>query len=118
MEASLMNEPVVSAIDPSIDDRRWALLAYLFTPVVPLLLLLVENARQRPFVRAHLPQALALGVIQVGLLILSPFTACLSSVAFLLFYVAIFYWGLRAYNGELFDVPVVSKYVREQGWMS
>ncbi len=112
-----MNEPLPTAGEATLDDRRWALLAYLFTPITPLLFLLVEGARERPFVKPHLYQALALGVIQVALLILSPFTFCLSTVAFLLLYVAIIYWGLRAYNGEAFDIPFVTQYMREQGWM-
>ncbi len=113
-----MDEVTVSTIQPSMEDRRWALLAYLFTPIVPLILLLVDSVRERPFVKAHLPQAMALGVVQAALLILSPFTACISTVAFLLLYAAILYWGLRAYNGEIFEIPYVTKYVKEQGWLS
>jgi uncharacterized membrane protein len=92
-------------------------LAYLFTPVVPLLLFFVDPVRDRPFVRQHMIQALALGVIQVALLVLAPFTFCISTVAFLLVYVAIFYWGFRAYNGESFDIPYVSDYLRKQDWL-
>jgi uncharacterized protein len=99
------------------EDRRWALLAYLFTPVVPLLLFFVEPARDRPFVHQHMIQALALGVVQVALLILAPFTFCISTVVFLLVYVGIFYWGFRAYNGELFEIPYVTDYLRKQNWL-
>ncbi len=112
-----MNETPVPAVEPTLDDRRWALLAYLFTPVTPLLLLMIAGARERPFVRPHLYQALALGVVQVALLILGPFTFCISTVAFLLLYVALIYWGMRAYNGEAFEIPLVTQYMREQGWM-
>ncbi len=109
---------VAAALEPaSAEDRRWALLAYLFTPVVPLLLFFIEPARDRPFVRQHMIQALALGVVQVALLILAPFTFCISTVAFLLLYVAIFYWGFRAYNGEVFDIAYVTEYLRKQRWL-
>ncbi len=101
----------------TLDDRRWALLAYLFTPLVPLMLMLVENVRNRPFVKAHLSQALALGAVQVALLILGPFTFCVGWLAFLLLYVAIFYWGMRAYNGEYFAIPLVTEYLQKQGWL-
>lgn len=103
-------------VDVSMDDRRWALLAYLFTPVVPLLLQMTPEVRNRPFIRAHLAQAMALGVLQVALLVLTPFTFCLSTVAFLLLYVAIFYWGIQAYNGQYVQIPWVTDYVRKQGW--
>lgn len=101
----------------TLNDRRWALLAYLFTPLVPLMLLLVENVRSRPFVKLHLPQTLVLGAVQVTLLVLAPFTACLSTVAFLLLYGALVYWGLKAYNGETFAIPLVTDYVEKQGWL-
>jgi uncharacterized membrane protein len=103
--------------DVSLDDRRWALLAYLFTPIVPLMILLLPDVRARSFIKAHLSQALALGVVQTALLILAPFTFCLSTVAFLLLYVAIFYWGFKAYNGEYVTIPLVTEYVQKQGWL-
>ncbi len=107
-----------AAMEPvSAEDRRWALLAYLFTPVVPLLLFFVEPARDRPFVHQHMMQALALGIVQVALLILAPFTFCISTVVFLLLYVAIFYWGFRAYEGEMFPIPYVTDYLVKQHWL-
>ena len=113
----MANEPVEALVTPSLDDRRWALLAYLFTPIVPGMLLLMQEVRSRPFVKAHLTQALALGVVQFALLALTPFTFCLSTLAFLLLYLCIFYWGMQAYNGQLFEIPLVTEYLRKQGWL-
>ncbi len=104
--------------DVTLDDRRWALLAYLFTPLVPLFILMLDDVRQRPFVKAHLGQALALGVVAVALLVLAPFTLCLTSFLFVLLYAAIVYWGVQAYNGQIVRIPYVSDYVQQQGWFS
>ena len=45
------------------DDKLWAALAYVFTPLVPIIVLLLEDKKGRPFIRAHNMQALLWGVI-------------------------------------------------------
>ncbi len=104
--------------DVTLDDRRWALLAYLFTPIVPLFILMLDDVRQRPFVRAHLGQALALGAVAVALLVLAPMTLCLTSFLFVLLYAGIVYWGVQAYNGQIVRIPYLSEYIEQQGWFS
>ena len=46
------------------DDKLWALLAYIFTPLIPLVILLMPDKKDRPFLKAHNMQALILGVIE------------------------------------------------------
>ena len=99
-----------------LEDRRWALLTNLFTSVVPGLLLRREDVRARPFIRAHIAQAMTLGTLQVALLIQAPFTYCLSWVAFLLAYGAIIYWAIQAYRGQCVQTTSVTVYVRKPGW--
>lgn len=104
-------------IDPNIssEDKTWALLAYIFTPIVPLILLLIEDKKNRPFLKAHYPQALAWGIVVWVL------TIPLSFV-FIGFCVGLFgmimsiIWGIKAYNGEYVEIPVITEFVRKQGW--
>lgn len=35
------------------DDKLWALLAYIFSPLVPIILMLMEDKKNRPFIKAH-----------------------------------------------------------------
>jgi uncharacterized protein len=100
--------------DVTSDDKLWALLAYIFTPVVPIILLLMEDKKNRTFIRAHNYQALALGVIQVVLWALS-FT-CVTAILGLLLFVAQIYWGIQAYNGNYVTIPVVTDFIKRQGW--
>ena len=54
------------------DDKLWAFLAYALTPLVPIIILLLEDKKDRPFIKAHNAQALVWGVINaVGGTILS-----------------------------------------------
>ncbi len=47
--------PPPESIESTSDDRLWALLAYLFTPIVPVIILLLEDKKDRPFLRGKRP---------------------------------------------------------------
>jgi uncharacterized membrane protein len=105
-------------VDPNItsDDKLWALLAYLFTPIIPVILLLIEDKKDRPFLKAHYPQALAFGIVAwVISAALTPavFIGCITGVAALVFQII---WGIKAYNGEYVNIPVITDFVKKQGW--
>jgi uncharacterized membrane protein len=92
------------------------LLAYLFTPIIPIVLLLIDDKKNRPFLKAHYPQALAFGVVAWILsAVLSPlvFIGCVVWVAALVFQIL---WGIKAYNGEYVNIPVITDFVKKQGW--
>lgn len=104
-------------INPDItsDDKLWALLAYLFTPIVPIILMLMEDKKNRPFIRAHNAQALAWGVVLWVLTFALSFVvigACLGLVGIILN----IYWGIKAYKGEYVNIPVITDFVKKQGW--
>jgi uncharacterized membrane protein len=102
-------------LDVSSDDRLWVLLAYILSPVVPIILLLMEDKKNRPFIRAHNVQALVLGVINVlwtsftGVFVV---TLCVSAALF----IAQIYWGIKGYQGEYVNIPVLTDFVKKQGW--
>ena len=97
------------------DDKLWALLAYVFTPLVPVILMLIEDKKNRPFIRAHNAQALAVGVLNLIVGTLLSFTLILACVPLLVWFVCI-YWGIQAYNGKYVTIPVITDFVKKQGW--
>lgn len=109
-----MNETPMMASDATSDDRLWALLAYIFTPLVPILLMFLEDKKNRPFIRAHNAQALVLGIVQVVFWIF--FFTCITVLLALALFVAQVYWGIQAYNGKYVVIPVVTDLVKKQGW--
>jgi len=97
------------------DDRLWAALANAVTPVGPLIILLLEDKRDRPFIKAHNVQALiyglalnAVGLVTSGLLI----GLCLWPLGLGLQ----FYWAYQAYQGKLVTIPVITEFVKNRGW--
>ena len=101
----------------SNDDKLWALLAYVLSPLVPVIILLLEEKKQRPFLRAHNGQALAWGLISlVGGGILSTLLPFLCGLPSLALWLVGCYWGWQAYQGQYVTIPVVTDFVKNQGW--
>lgn len=105
-------------INPDItsDDKLWALLGYIFSPLIPLIMLLMEEKKNRPFIKFHAVQSIVLGVIQVILYILLGWVIvglCLG----LVLYAYMIYIGVKAYQGEYTVVPVVTDFIKKQGWV-
>lgn len=93
--------------DVTSDDKLWSLLGYVF-PLIALIALLMEDKKARPFVKYHAVQALILGVV----------AAILSSVCIgvLVWFYAI-YIGFQAYQGQWVEVPMVTDFAKNQGWI-
>jgi uncharacterized membrane protein len=108
------NQPMMEATS---DDKLWALLAYVLTPIVPIIILLMEDKKNRPFIRAHNAQALAWGLVNlVGGTILSSLLFFCFGLPFILLWGIGVYWGIQAYNGKMVEIPVISNFVKQQGW--
>ena len=97
------------------DDKLWAALAYVFTPLIPIVLMLLEDKKNRPFIKAHNMQALVWGVVfYIIVTVTSAFLIglCIWPIGFLLQ----LYWGYQAYQGKMVEIPVLSNFVKNQGW--
>ncbi|MBE2238627.1 MAG: DUF4870 domain-containing protein [Caldilineaceae bacterium] len=131
-----------SQVDPlaDSDDRLIAMLSYatqLFLPVImPLIVLLSESSKKRPFQRYHAVQSLALVVvfwgvflmasIAIGIVQIIPvlgwFVAlvaflCLTPMYFLGGMGLLLYYGYQAYKGRRFAIPGITSFLRDQGWL-
>lgn len=113
-----MSNPVTPPSDVSSDDRLWALLAYLLTPLIPIIILFMEDKKNRPFIKAHNVQALALGVVLYAInAVVSAITmgigGCITGIATI---VIVIMYGVKANKGEVFEIPVITDFVKKQGW--
>ncbi len=97
------------------DDRLWALLGYIFTPLIPIIILLMEDKKNRPFLKAHTMQALVLGVAEIVLGIILAFIPIVNCFAPLMWIINIIY-ALKANKGEYIEIPVITNFVKGQGW--
>jgi len=110
----MTNEDV---FDPDVtqDDRLWAALAWIpITPLWPIfaiVALLLEDKKDRPFIRYHAVLSLATGLILIPLSIVTCGCAAL-------IYVVFFYWAYLAYQGQIVEIPLVTNFSRNQGWVA
>ena len=95
------------------DDRLWGLLSYLLNPIIPLIILFSEDRKNNPFLRYHAVMALGLGVI-VTVASLIVIGVCLAP------FVGIYaiYLGIKAFQGEMVEVPFLTNFAKEQGWIT
>lgn len=103
-------------IDVTSDDRLWAFLAYLFSPLIPIVILLMEDKKDRPFIKAHNLQALVVGAVNVVIGLILGWTIIFSCIPLIIWLVMV-YWGIQAYQGKYVTIPVVTDFVRNQGWI-
>lgn len=131
-----------SQVDPlaDSDDRLIAMLSYvtqLVLPVVmPLIVLLSESSKKRPFQRYHAVQSLAFVLlfwfvfiaasIAIGILQIVPVVGwlvgvfallCLTPICFLVGIGLLLYYGLQAYKGRRFAIPGLTGFLRDQNWL-
>ncbi len=113
-----MTEKPVTPAAPEVtsDDRLWALLSFLLTPLVPLIVMLMEDKKARPFLKYHAVPTLVFGIVEavvLGLLALIPIVGCFTPLV----YIVNIVWGVKANKGEKVDIPVITEFCKQQGWM-
>jgi uncharacterized membrane protein len=100
------------------DDKLWALLCWIFAPLVPIIVLLLEDKKNRPFIRYNAMQGLIVGAAAVVLSgILGSLTFCIGSLIWPVIWIYQIYLGIQAYNGNWVEVPVVTDFAKNQGWI-
>ena len=92
------------------DDKLWALLVYVFAPLSPIIVMLMADKKDRPFIKAQNMQALILGILTV---VLGSITLGCVGILGWLYQI---YLGFQAYNGKQVVIPVITDFVKNQGW--
>ncbi len=104
--------PAPDAGDITDNDKLLAALSYPI-PIVAIVILLAEEMKSRPFQKFHAVQALAVNVVLWVIVLLLSVPTCGLSVFLVL---VTLYWAYKAYQGEYFDIPMVTDFIVNQGW--
>ena len=97
------------------DDKLWAALGYPIF-IIALIMLFVEGKKDRPFIKFHAIQALALNVVLWVVILIASITVILAICDPVLWLLMI--WpAILAYQGKYFEVPVITKFLRTQHWI-
>jgi uncharacterized membrane protein len=115
-QEELMTEnQIPNATDITDDDKLWSLLSWI-TGIVAIIVLFMEDKKGRPFIKYNAVMALVvLIVISVLVSIISAVTCGIGAITAVA-YIYPIYLGIKAYQGEWVNVPVVTDFVKNQGW--
>lgn len=104
-------------VNPEItsDDKLWAALGYPIFPIA-IIVLLMEEKKNRAFIKYHAVQALALNAVVIVLGFILAATVILSCISPFVWLVTL--WpAYDAYMGHYTVLPVITNFIRNQGWV-
>lgn len=108
------NQPMMEVTS---DDKLWAALSYVFAPIVGIIVLLMEEKKGRPFIKFHAVQSIAVSIVfWIVAAILATITFGIGGICAPLLWLVFLYWAYKAYQGEMFNIPVVTNFIKQQGW--
>ena len=111
-----MSQAPMSA-DATSDDKLWAALGYPIV-LIAIIMLFMEDKKSRPFIKYHAVQSIAANVVFFILAtILGIVTIGIGAVCAPLLWLVFFYWAYLAYQGQMFKIPVVTDFIKNQGWV-
>jgi len=120
--------------DATNDDRIMAALAYasqlLIPLVLPIIILISETSKRRPFQRYHAVQSIAVGIVvwslelvlfvmagtAIGTIILV-LCLCIILPAMIALWLLPLYYAMLAYNGKRFRIRGLTQFLEDQRWL-
>lgn len=103
--------------DITSDDKLWAALGYPI-PLIPIIALLMEEKKDRPFIRYHAVQSLVFNILLwVIIFIFSFVTFGIGSICIPIFWLVTFWPAYDSYQGRYTELPVISNFIKNQGWI-
>ena len=116
--------------DVTDNDKLMAALSYFFTPIVGIIVLLVDTMKIRPYQKYHAIQSIGLFVAEMVFYVLACilFLVCTTLSAgilgiclWVLFFVPlipnIYYTYLAYAKPSYFEIPTLTKFMVQQGWL-
>jgi len=113
--------PAQDFYDPNItaDDKTWGGLSYI--PIVGLVVLFLQDKASRPFIKKHAVQSVALAAVVFVATLLVGWIPVLgwifNFVVWLGFGIYMLMNLIKALNGKDVNIPVITDFVRKQGWI-
>jgi uncharacterized protein len=107
----------MGASDVTSDDRLWAAIGYPIA-LIALIVLFMEDKKNRPFIRYHAVQAIAFSLILfVVYAIISVVTVGIGAICFPLIWLITLWPAYNAYQGKYMELPVLTSFLKNQGWV-
>jgi uncharacterized membrane protein len=99
------------------DDKLWSALGYVI-PIIAIIVLFLEDKKNRPFIRFHAVQSLAFNVILwILIFIVSLVTLGFGALCAPLLWLVSFWPAYDSFKGNYTELPVITNFIKKQGWI-
>jgi uncharacterized membrane protein len=106
-----------SSPDITSDDKLWSALGYPI-PLISIIVLFMEEKKIRPFIKFHAVQSLVFNIaLYILIFILSAVTLGFGAICAPLLWLATLWPAFEAYNGKYLEIPVITNFIKNQGWV-
>jgi uncharacterized membrane protein len=103
--------------DITSDDKLWSALGYPI-PLISIIVLLMEDKKNRPFIKYHAVQSLVFNVVLwVLIFIISAVTLGFGAICAPLLWLVSLWPAYDSYQGHYTEFPVISDFIKKQGWV-
>ena len=108
----------MSQASPEVSNNDKILVALGYPIVlISIILLFMEDKKSQPFVKYHAVQSVAANVVFFILsFVLSFVTLGFGGLCVPVIWLLFWYWAYKAYQGTMFEIPVVTNFIKKQGW--
>ena len=103
--------------DITSDDKLWSALGYPI-PLIAIIVLFMEDKKNRPFIKFHAVQSIAANVVLFVLIfIVSAVTLGFGAICAPLLWLVTLWPAYDSYQGNYTEIPVITNFIKNQGWV-
>lgn len=111
----MTNQPISPEI--TSDDKLWAALGYPI-PIIPIIALLVDEKKERPFIKYHAVQSLVFNIVLwVVIFVISVVTLGIGAICAPLIWLITLWPAYEAYQEKYTELPGITNFIKNQGWV-
>ena len=107
----------MNADEVTSEDKLFAALGYPI-PLIPIVMLLMEDKKDRRFIRYHAIQSLVLNVaVWIAITLISVVTFGIGAVCAWIIWFVVLWPAIDSFSGNYTNIPVLTDFMKNQGWI-
>ncbi len=111
----MSNQPV--SPDITSDDKLWSALGYPI-PLIAIIVLFMEDKKNRPFIKFHAVQSIAFNIVLwILIFIISAVTLGFGAICAPILWLVTLWPAYESYQGKYLELPVITNFIKNQGWV-
>jgi len=106
-----------SSADITSDDKLWSALGYPI-PLIAIIVLLMEEKKNRPFIKFHAVQSIVFNIaLWILIFVISAVTLGFGALCAPLLWLITLWPAFDSYKGNYTELPVITNFIKNQSWV-